>query len=565
MRNPALPALTLSLALAGCSKGTIEPTGTGGPRGDTDEPAESGCEAATFYADADLDGFGDPTAPVDACEAPGGYVSDATDCDDDDPRVWPAAIERCDGVDEDCDGIVDDDAMDAVAWFVDGDDDGFGAASAGEACEGAEGWVEEDGDCDDTDASVFPGASDPIDGIDADCDGVPEAVDGVDVTALATLGYVYDEWQQPSPTSPAVRAFGVYDQHTGAPVTVAVRTAEPTILVLVSGDPVEWEVTETWPGTVQEVVLGGASWAPSVPAGATVSSIGPGYFYSLDNPERFALESRVGVEFASFHAVHTAEGFVVDPATTIPAQPEWPECDGYTPTTYASAAPDTTIPEAACPAETSESAWCLSATSGGELVVLGLDSLSTCDVGVSFDHHYDSHRVASLGWIGGDVYGCIGQYGVLERIQLDGSEDPDHAEIWCDAAVADGGQLYTIPQYSGPTTSAYASWEDAQCGSATASMNVGWNDSTYGAADGVGWSAWHSTDTVERYDLAGGGGLLGTVTLDYSGWIYGLGPVGDWIVITTRSEVRIHDATTGDLVDSAALTEGLHGLVCVEG
>lgn len=62
-----------------------------------------------FFADADGDGFGDPAAGVEACEAPAGTVDNNGDCDDADAAVNPGAAEVCaDGVDNDCDGEVDE-------------------------------------------------------------------------------------------------------------------------------------------------------------------------------------------------------------------------------------------------------------------------------------------------------------------------------------------------------------------------------------------------------------------------------------------------------------------------
>ncbi len=60
--------------------------------GDTDRDAT---DAATFYADADGDGFGSAADTAAACEAPDGYTADATDCDDTDAAVSPSAEEVC--------------------------------------------------------------------------------------------------------------------------------------------------------------------------------------------------------------------------------------------------------------------------------------------------------------------------------------------------------------------------------------------------------------------------------------------------------------------------------------
>ncbi|MEZ4239738.1 MAG: hypothetical protein R3F59_26995 [Myxococcota bacterium] len=74
--------------------------------GEVDEADAIG--AATWYRDADGDHLGDPTQPLSSCAPPGpGWVDQAGDCDDADPRV-PDDVDLCDdGVDNDCDGTVD--------------------------------------------------------------------------------------------------------------------------------------------------------------------------------------------------------------------------------------------------------------------------------------------------------------------------------------------------------------------------------------------------------------------------------------------------------------------------
>ena len=67
-------------------------------------------DTARWYPDGDGDGFGDPTAWVDACDAPFGHLSDATDCDDAAVSVNPLGTEVCNGADDDCDGATDEDA-----------------------------------------------------------------------------------------------------------------------------------------------------------------------------------------------------------------------------------------------------------------------------------------------------------------------------------------------------------------------------------------------------------------------------------------------------------------------
>lgn len=66
-----------------------------------------------------------------------------SDCDDGDPEIRPGAEERCDGVDNDCDGLIDNDAVDPSTWYLDGDGDGFGdEARSVQGCEAPAAHVE---------------------------------------------------------------------------------------------------------------------------------------------------------------------------------------------------------------------------------------------------------------------------------------------------------------------------------------------------------------------------------------------------------------------------------------
>jgi hypothetical protein len=80
------------------------------------------------------------------------------DCDDADPEVSPGADEVCDGIDNDCDGQTDEgDALDASAWYDDGDGDGYGLdSSLTYACGAPNGYVADNTDCDDDDETLNP-------------------------------------------------------------------------------------------------------------------------------------------------------------------------------------------------------------------------------------------------------------------------------------------------------------------------------------------------------------------------------------------------------------------------
>ncbi len=128
--------------------------------GDTDE--ENAADCVLYYLDADGDGRGDATDSECLCGPSGDYDTLlSNDCDDSNPSVHGDMTELgCDGLDNDCDGNLAD-------TEDDGDLDGVTEC-------GPDGLLgSNDDDCDDTDAGIFPGATEvECDGIDNDCDGI---------------------------------------------------------------------------------------------------------------------------------------------------------------------------------------------------------------------------------------------------------------------------------------------------------------------------------------------------------------------------------------------------------
>ena len=156
-----------------------------------DDADDSTVDVPVWYADTDLDGYGDDADVVQSCEQPLGYTSQAGDCDDQRGDIHPGALEVCDGgVDNDCDLLADDDD-DVVAYAEgsvlawpddDGDDYGDAATAASPRCEIGAGQTDQGGDCDDVDPFVNPDALEVCDGgVDNDCNGVADDDDpGVD-------------------------------------------------------------------------------------------------------------------------------------------------------------------------------------------------------------------------------------------------------------------------------------------------------------------------------------------------------------------------------------------------
>ncbi len=156
--------------------------------GETDE--DTAVDALTWFADTDGDGFGDAESSSAACEQPADSTDDDTDCDDGDAAVHPDADELCAtvGVDDDCDGEIDeDDAADAATWYRDGDGDEYGDAdSSKESCEQPDGYVDNGDDCVDDESSISPMAAEVCDGIDNNCDGEVDEDSAVDAPTWYT-------------------------------------------------------------------------------------------------------------------------------------------------------------------------------------------------------------------------------------------------------------------------------------------------------------------------------------------------------------------------------------------
>jgi hypothetical protein len=157
--------LMAALALSACGKGAD----------DTSSSVATSCEQSTlWYRDADADGHGSPVETIDACadQAPAGYVSSPTDCDDFNVSTNPDAQERCNELDDDCDLAVDEEAVGAPTWYLDADGDAAGDVTAPVvSCSQPSGYAFEPTDCDDHDARVNPWAVEICNDKDDDCDG----------------------------------------------------------------------------------------------------------------------------------------------------------------------------------------------------------------------------------------------------------------------------------------------------------------------------------------------------------------------------------------------------------
>ena len=121
-----------------------------------DGPNASG--AVDWYPDADGDGFGVEGTTAKDCDPPTGFGEGTDDCDDSNADVFPGNEERCDELDNDCNGEIDDDPSDGDRTWADADGDGWGTNVQVRVCLNGE-PAPQLGDCDDSDASIFPGST----------------------------------------------------------------------------------------------------------------------------------------------------------------------------------------------------------------------------------------------------------------------------------------------------------------------------------------------------------------------------------------------------------------------
>jgi len=168
------------------------------------------------YTDADGDGFGTGDA-TDGCEASSslGFSTVAGDCDDSSADIYPGAVDICDGIDADCNGLGDEENIDM--WYLDDDGDGHGDPDQGSVlCSAPEGYVLSSDDCDDTDPERYAGHAEVCDGKDNDCDSLVDG-DAYEPNPSLEEAYFLGDLDEENVGTPRISSFqatiGLTDQN----------------------------------------------------------------------------------------------------------------------------------------------------------------------------------------------------------------------------------------------------------------------------------------------------------------------------------------------------------------
>ena len=240
---------------------------------DCDNSVDEGASNVSWYRDGDNDGHGAGQAVMACAQPSGGYVPNSADCNDASPAIKPGASEACDGLDNDCDGELDE-GLSTTAYYRDGDSDTYGNrnGAAQLLCKAPTySHSQNNQDCNDTNSAVRPNATEVVNGRDDDCDGQIDEAAAACPTGQSLVSGTYT-----APTGATIDASGIYGSNTGSGVNrfgsvgygaIQVLTGSPAgMTVNVTGNVLTFSSSvcttdsDTWRMSVK---IGASAWSCS--------------------------------------------------------------------------------------------------------------------------------------------------------------------------------------------------------------------------------------------------------------------------------------------------------------
>ncbi len=148
---------------------------------------DEGCNLTTWYRDNDGDGYGNSDSTLSTGTRPAGYVAQGGDCNDHNVYMHPGASDPCNGIDDNCNGLIDEEACERRLFYRDADGDGYGVDNKFKvAITQPVGYSPVGGDCNDNNPTIHPNAPELPNGIDDNCNGIKDE-------GLAKYTYFKDE------------------------------------------------------------------------------------------------------------------------------------------------------------------------------------------------------------------------------------------------------------------------------------------------------------------------------------------------------------------------------------
>jgi hypothetical protein len=144
------------------------------------DDANNAITSSIWFKDEDNDGYSNGYT-LTQCDRPAGYklaaelTANTNDCNDNNPDISPAGTETCNGLDDDCDGQIDEGVK--LTWYRDIDNDGYGNGINLQNCTRPTGYklatelTYITGDCNDTNPNINPAGMEICNGLDDNCDG----------------------------------------------------------------------------------------------------------------------------------------------------------------------------------------------------------------------------------------------------------------------------------------------------------------------------------------------------------------------------------------------------------